>query len=548
MFGSLPIKRYRFPAIISSYPSSLFALIFCISSIVLSYFSYQGIQQSQLLNEHRYQGYILATQLQQRLQQLTLMARRYAVTGEIKYLHFYNELVDNYQQNKAQPRYYYRPYWELSNPGNSISPFSAEEDKSLQKLMEMLNLTEAEAALLLQVNNSAEQLSMIELQAFSEVGSSLASAEGYQRSEERQHAISLLFSNGYLIEKTNIKSFINDFLALQAARTEQELKSAASQQSILMTATVLCFLCAIVFLLYSLRQQLKNKGMFVKALRREVSKRTLALFEKREQLKVVINEMEMTKHQLVESEKMASLGNLVSGIAHEVNTPLGISVTLGTHLQSETKQLVDKVESGQLKRSDLERYCAETIENCELLQSNLERAANLISSFKQVAVDQSCDELRTFKMSEYIDEVLLSLRPRLKKTKIKLEINAPQHEPLLTTYPGAIAQIITNLVMNSLIHAFSDGQDAGHIHFTLSIENTSMQLQFSDDGKGMNAEALAHLFEPFFTTRRGNGGSGLGMHVVYNLVVQRLTGSIRCESKVGEGTHFFISFPLEVKA
>lgn len=547
MLGSLPLKKSRFPSVTSSYPSSLSALLFCIFSLFFSYFSYESLQQSRDINKDRYQGYVVAERLQQRIENLSLIAKRYVVTGEVKYLNSYNDLIGKGDNNRTHLDYYYRLYSDLYKLDNSQIILPDSEGTSFQQLMARLNLSNTEIDLLLKVKDSAEKLSAFDSQAFSLITDKPVSANEYQKSANRQDAIKLLFSDIYLNEKANIYRFISDFLLLQGSRWANKIKAEASQELVLITLTVASFLCSIFLLTYSLRRQLNNKSIFVKALRREVSNRTLELFEKREQLKVVIHEMEETKSQLVESEKMASLGNLVSGVAHEVNTPLGISVTLGTHLQSETELLLSKIEGGKLKRSDLDRFCSESIENCTLLQSNLERAANLISSFKQVAVDQSSDEIRHFKLSEYINEVLLSLRPRLKKTSIKIEIIAPDNESLLNTYPGAVAQIITNLVMNSIIHAFNDGQEAGNIKFTLINESQYMQLRYCDNGKGMNDKVLNQIFDPFFTTRRGNGGSGLGMHIVYNLVVHQLSGEIKCESKLGEGTHFLIRLPIEFK-
>jgi len=542
-----PVKENRLPRILSFYPSSLFSLAFCVCSLFLTYLSYQSLKHSQHADEQRYQAYLLATQLHQSSDQLSLMARSYAVTGQKKYRNFYNEIVDVRSGKQSRPQFYHRVYWDLLMPENGIAPFTSGEKKSFKQLMKQLNLPETESKLLLQAKNASVQLSMIELQAFSEVGDGLATSSSYGKSEARDNALSLLYSNNYLLQKANIKQYINDFFDLQEPRSQALKESKSSQHFVLATLTTISYLLLISFLLYNLRMQSNNKVLFVKALRREVSNRTLELFEKREQLKVVINEMKQTKDQLVESEKMASLGNLVGGVAHEVNTPLGISVTLGSHIQEEAKLLLTKVESGQLKRSDLDQYCRESVESCALLLSNLDRAANLISSFKQVAVDQSCDEIRTFKVSEYVNEVLLSLHPRIKKTAIKVEVIAPQDEPYLNTYPGAIAQIVTNLTMNALIHAFDDGKADGKFSFIITIKKQELIMKVADDGKGMPPEVAEHVFEPFYTTQRGNGGSGLGMSIVYNLVVHQLQGTVKCKSVLGEGTTFYIHFPMQIE-
>ena len=545
MRESVVIKEKRLPSILSLYPSSLFALAFCICSLFLTYLTYHSLRQSQHEGDHRYQAYLLATQLQRSSDQLTLMARSYAVTGEMKFLQLYTEFLDVQASKKFQTNHSHRVYFDMLK--SDSAPIATQEKKSFQKIVEELNLPENEIALLQQVKNSSIELSALELQAFSEVENGLMN-ENYALSEGRIRAISLLYSKRYILENENINRSTNDFFDLQTPRSIHAIESNTYTHYILATLTTLSFLILIAFLLYNLYKQSKNKQVFVKALRKEVSNRTLELFEKREQLKVVIHEMEQTKNQLVEAEKMASLGNLVSGVAHEVNTPLGISVTLGSHLQEETKSLLKNVESGKLKKSDLDTYCAECIENCALLISNLDRAANLISSFKQVAVDQSSDEIRTFKVSEYANEVLLSLHPAIKKTDIKITVNSPSDEPMLKTYPGAIAQIVTNLVMNAIVHAFDNGKQSGKVDFSLTMKGPDMIMQVIDDGKGMTSEVAGKIFDPFYTTQRGNGGSGLGMSIVYNLVVHQLLGSIECKSILGEGSTFLIRFPMQVES
>lgn len=546
MLERLPISKDRSSNMLSIHPSFLVVLISCAFSLLFSYLSYQSLHHSQSAQKAHYQSELSVAQLQQRFDQLTLMANRYTLTGEVAYLYFYHELLDVNNERQRHNKYDYHIYWQLLISENRIIPISDEIKKLYQQLIETLHLPNDEMALLLQAKKGMSQLFFAESKAFSEIDKRELDDKNYLLSEMRQRAIAVLFSESYLLEQVNIKELINKLFELQKLRRFTELQVRESQHAMMVLVTLICFLCLITSLFYNFYKQSKNKVLFAKALRSEVSNRTLELFEKREQLKVVINEMELTKNQLVESEKMASLGNLVSGIAHEVNTPLGLSVTLGSHLQDETKTLLEKIKTGELKRSDLDHYCAETIQNCTLLQSNLERAANLISSFKQVAVDRSSDELRSFKMSEYIDEVILSLRPRLKKTEIEIEKNVLPNEPFLISYPGAVAQVVTNVVMNSVIHAFNNGTEKGNISFTFLVKDEDMLLTIQDNGKGMPAEVLDKIFEPFFTTERGNGGSGLGMHIVYNLVVHRLGGTIKCKSKLGEGTIFFFCFPIKI--
>jgi signal transduction histidine kinase len=177
-----------------------------------------------------------------------------------------------------------------------------------------------------------------------------------------------------------------------------------------------------------------------------------------------------------------------------------------------------------------------------MILKNLQRAAELIQSFKQVAVDQSSEERRVFPVKAYLEEVLLSLHPKIKRTHHTVEIHAPD-DLALDSYPGAFSQIVTNLVMNSLVHAY-EADESGHLVFDLNQRDGYLIFEYADDGKGISKENLGKIFDPFFTTKRGQGGSGLGLHIIYNLVTQKLDGTIRCESAEGRGTRFLIEVPI----
>jgi signal transduction histidine kinase len=261
------------------------------------------------------------------------------------------------------------------------------------------------------------------------------------------------------------------------------------------------------------------------------------------ELSQVLADLQSTQKKLVESEKMASLGGLVAGVAHEINTPVGIGITAASLLAEKTAAFFETYKSGQMKRSQLEKFLDTAMQSSSMVLSNLNRAADLIQSFKQVAVDQSSEEQRTFDLKQYLSEVLISLKPKLRTTHHQVEIRGDE-AIALNSYPGALSQIITNLVMNSLTHAYSR-EDAGHLVFDFKQEGEQIILEYSDDGKGIPKENLSKIFDPFFTTKRGQGGSGLGLHIVYNLVTQKLNGTIECESQVGVGTKFIIKLPLE---
>ena len=279
-------------------------------------------------------------------------------------------------------------------------------------------------------------------------------------------------------------------------------------------------------------------------LERRVMERTLRLDAANQELRETLGQLEQTQTQLVQAGKMAALGDLVAGVAHEINTPVGVGVTAASHLESETRAIVALHGEGRMKRGDLDRYLVLCQDGAKLILSNLNRAAELIRSFKQVAVDQSGEARRKFRVKEYLAEVCLSLRPVLKNTGHRLEISCPD-DLELNSYPGAFSQIVTNFITNSLTHAYDEGE-AGSLLFDIRLQGGNVLFRYSDDGKGMTEDQVNQAFDPFFTTNRKKGGSGLGLHIVYNLVTQKLLGTITCESKPGKGTVFVLLFPAVI--
>src|SRR5919199_171171 len=243
-----------------------------------------------------------------------------------------------------------------------------------------------------------------------------------------------------------------------------------------------------------------------------------------------------------ELEKTAALGSLVAGVAHEINTPIGISVTAASVLAEDATDFSNIYKSGKMKRADLETFLDTARESSSLILANLKRAADLVQSFKQVAVDPSSESQRCFYLKEYLEEIILSLIGNLKKTKHTIKITGDANLTL-NSYPGALSQIVTNLVMNSLIHAYGE-EEAGQIQLDFQREGEQLILQYSDDGQGIKPENISQIFDPFFTTNRSQGNTGLGLHIVYNLITQKLRGTIQCESQVGRGTKFTLKLPI----
>jgi PAS domain S-box-containing protein len=254
-------------------------------------------------------------------------------------------------------------------------------------------------------------------------------------------------------------------------------------------------------------------------------------------------ELEEAQDRLVTSEKMAALGNLVAGVAHEINTPLGIGVTAASYLEKKGRECRDIYDDGKMKKSDFENFLSLTQETSGLLLTNLQRAAELIQGFKKVSVDQSDEQRRTFYLDEYLAEIINSLKPELARHDHSVELTcAPSLD--IDSFPGAIAQVITNLVMNSIKHGF-ENHKGGQVWINVDADSSRIRILYKDDGKGMSPDQLRQLYDPFYTTKRGRGGSGLGMNIVFNLMTQLLKGSIECVSDVGQGVVFVLDFPRQ---
>jgi signal transduction histidine kinase len=265
------------------------------------------------------------------------------------------------------------------------------------------------------------------------------------------------------------------------------------------------------------------------------------VIERTSELSQALNDLKAAQKKLVESEKMAALGGLVAGVAHEINTPVGVGITLASTLAEETTKFKAAIAEGQLKKSVLTSYLDTAADCSNLMLTNLQRAGELIQSFKQVAVDQTNLEKRPILLKSYVEEILTSLSPKLRQAGHNLKVIGDETMEILS-YPGAIAQLLVNLLNNSLIHAYPT-KKTGELTIDISQTQQDITLVYSDDGCGIPPEALGKIFEPFFTTARERGGTGLGLHIVYNLVTQKLGGTIDVDSQVGKGTLFIIKLP-----
>jgi signal transduction histidine kinase len=265
------------------------------------------------------------------------------------------------------------------------------------------------------------------------------------------------------------------------------------------------------------------------------------LERRNEALTRTLDELRATQDELVRHEKLASLGGLVAGIAHEINTPLGICVTATSHVQGELAKWHRWYTAGEMDKAKFEAMLSELDVAMRILERNTRRGAELVQSFKQIAVDQSSGHRRVFDLAEYLDEILLSLRPKLKPFQGKVELDCPRGVRM-DSYPGAVSQVVTNLVMNALLHAF-EGRAPGTISLLVEDEGDTVALAVADDGVGMARADLHRFFDPFFTTRRGSGGTGLGAHIVFNLATRVLGGTIQVASEPGAGLRVQLRIP-----
>jgi signal transduction histidine kinase len=258
-------------------------------------------------------------------------------------------------------------------------------------------------------------------------------------------------------------------------------------------------------------------------------------------------ELNATQQNLIDAERLAALGGLVAGVAHEVNNPIGISLTVASSFSRRAEMFEAELKSdAPLRRSQLEEFVRTSRDAAGQLVANLHRAGELIQSFKQVAVDRSHAERRQFSLGEATDQIIASLKPVLKRSPIELKVDVPEGL-MIDGYPGSYGQILTNLFLNAVNHAFADGR-SGAITITARPRGADdVEIIFADNGAGMTPDVQRQAFDPFFTTRRNEGGTGLGLHIVYNLVTQQLGGRMMLDSRLGQGTTFRIIIPRAAK-
>jgi len=272
--------------------------------------------------------------------------------------------------------------------------------------------------------------------------------------------------------------------------------------------------------------------------------RTEELSQANQDISDTLAELRNTQQQLVEADRMAFLGGLVAGVAHEINTPVGTILTAITKLEEQQQHFSELCQQQRVSKKELLLFLKQIGSACKITIENINSAAELVANFKQVAVDQSSEECRTFLLAENLNSIVLSLQPKIKVTNLKVNIEC---DPalLILSYPGAFAQVITCLILNSIVHGFKPLQP-GNILIKVEYSEHALDLYYSDDGVGLSSQGQEKLFEPFYTTIRGRGGSGLGGHIIYNLITQTLKGDVKVDKHFGEGFKLDIKLPQKI--
>lgn len=318
-------------------------------------------------------------------------------------------------------------------------------------------------------------------------------------------------------------------------------------KEILITAGIIIGLLVIIILIliYDIKRRRRMEKKLLKQeqeiklinqeLEDRVTRRTM-------ELQMVVKELKETQSKLVEIDKMAALGELVAGVAHEINTPLGVSITAITHMEQQNKYYLDLLQTNKMTKNNLHEFFKKLEEGLQMVDYNLGRADRLVKSFKQVAVDQNQNDIQKFNIKERIEHIVRSLRHDVKKLKCKIEIEIDENLEIQTDV-SAFVQIITNLIVNSLQHGIDETIKKPKITIIGKMVENQFTLEITDNGKGIKKELHKRIFEPFYTTNRNKGNTGLGLHIVYNLISQKIKGDISIQSEIGQGTKFTLQMP-----
>lgn len=314
---------------------------------------------------------------------------------------------------------------------------------------------------------------------------------------------------------------LNKIIDVLTARAEQGISNEASDFSLFQTTI-------------TLEEQVRTRTEELNTALENLTRTNI-------KLDLSLNEVKHMQQQLVESAKMASLGHLVAGVAHELNTPIGICVTGVSCVTEKTKEINDVLSNNKMTKSDLTQYIASVAEVSNLMATNLSKASNLISHFKQASVDAAYEDIATFNLRDHLQKIVNTIADQLVTQNIQVHIECSP-TIIIDSYAGVFSQIIKSLLINSLFYGY-DNKNAGYIDIQVQQKVGKLTFVYQDDGKGMSKETVDNIFEPFFTTNRNKGGTGLDMFIFYNLITQKLGGDVTCESEPNKGVMFKLNLP-----
>ncbi|ABN61515.1 integral membrane sensor signal transduction histidine kinase [Shewanella baltica OS155] len=557
------ISTMKKPHALSVFYATLAAAFLLLLAMSITFYLYMdsrlAIDKAQLNREHSLH---LADELRQTSDDLTRMVRLYVVTGNPMYKKQFQEVLDIRDGLVPRPENYSSIYWDLVLESDK-RPRPLSTAAKLTDLMRQADVTEHEFSLLNAAKDSSDALVNLERQAM--VLREQATSNGQTQSWQ---AITIIHSNDYQKAKAGIMLPILNFTVALDERTQLNV------QSHLQTATALQYWLTLLAILSALTIGLAawalqrilgaslgtiekhishlGHGEYVDALsvhggleasiagciaRAEKRLTEIEIDRERQQA-----ELKKAEHSLMESERLASLGALVAGVAHELNTPIGIAVTAASALEANTKDIAAQIKDGKMLRSTFDNYIEHCSQGTPMILRSCLRAANLIASFKNISVDQTSEQRRIFKLHDVANDHITMLRTAHKNVKWTFE-NTISPEISCDGYPGALGQVISNLLHNAAVHAF-EPTDSGTITISAEIKDDYVTIYVTDNGKGMSEVILARIWQPFFTTKLGSGGSGLGLSICRNIVVGILGGSLIASSAEGQGTCFTLHLPL----
>jgi len=400
----------------------------------------------------------------------------------------------------------------------------AQQRTALNKQQLELQKKEQELEHILQQLSEANNNYSVQTKAINEKKQQVAAKE-----QENQQMADLIAKNKYILEQQqqNITDQKQE-LDIQHSELATQKETIVQQKTTITITSVLILLVALALFLVI--------GLFWK------NKKTTR------KLSITLAHLEETQNQLIQSEKMASLGKLIAGVAHEINTPLGIAVTSTSLIQENIADIAKKLNDRTLNQRQLQSFIDIVSESSRISNKGLERVIELMHNFKEVAADQIIEEVRDINLADYINEIMSTLANELKKKRVNYLYKGEENVHI-NTIPGALAQVITNLVNNSIRHGFDtdNNSEDNQNTITISIEKNKLDevsLIYRDNGRGMDDKTLSQVFDPFFTTKRNKGGTGLGMNIVFNIIEQKLAGHIEIQSAPNEGVECSITLPI----